>query len=114
MSDFRFLHAADAHLDRPLRGLSGQEDESAMRIRGATREALENLISLAIDEEVSFTIIAGELYDGDWMDYRTGLFFVKQMGRLWEAGSPSSFFLIPKNQGDPTVNAVTINLSNEA
>ena len=86
MSDFRFLHAADIHLDSPLRGLSGQEGESAMRIRGATREALENLVSLAIDEAVSFVIISGDLYDGDWKDYRTGLFFVKQMGRLSEAG----------------------------
>ena len=95
MSDFRFLHAADIHLDSPLRGLSGQEGESAMRIRGATREALENLVSLAIDEEVSFVIIAGDLYDGDWKDYRTGLFFVKQMGRLSEAGT--SVFLLYGN-----------------
>ena len=95
MSDFRFLHAADIHLDSPLRGLSGQEGESAMRIRGATREALENLVSLAIDEEVSFVIIAGDLYDGDWKDYRTGLFFVKQMGRLSEAGI--SVFLLYGN-----------------
>lgn len=95
MPDFHFLHAADIHLDSPLRGLSGQEGESAMRIRGATREALENLVSLAIDEEVSFVIIAGDLYDGDWKDYRTGLFFVKQMGRLSEAGI--SVFLLYGN-----------------
>lgn len=95
MPDFRFLHAADIHLDSPLRGLSGQEGESAMRIRGATREAFENLVSLAIDEEVSFAIIAGDLYDGDWKDYRTGLFFVKQMGRLSEAGI--SVFLLYGN-----------------
>ncbi|MEC4683288.1 MAG: DNA repair exonuclease [Nitrospirota bacterium] len=95
MSDFRFLHAADIHLDSPLRGLSGQEGEGAMRIRGATREALENLVSLAIDEEVSFVIIAGDLYDGDWKDYRTGLFFVKQMGRLSETGI--SVFLLYGN-----------------
>jgi DNA repair exonuclease SbcCD nuclease subunit len=66
-----------------------------MRIRGATREAFENLVSLAIDEEVSFVIIAGDLYDGDWKDYRTGLFFVKQMGRLTEAGI--SVFLLYGN-----------------
>lgn len=95
MSDFRFLHAADIHLDSPLRGLSGQEGESAMRIRGATREALENLVSRAIDEEVSFVIISGDLYDGDWKDYRTGLFFVKQMGRLSETGI--SVFLLYGN-----------------
>ncbi len=33
-------------------------------------------------------IIAGDLYDGDWKDYNTGLFFVKEMTRLREAGIP--------------------------
>ena len=36
----------------------------------------------------SFLIIAGDLYDGDWRDHRTGLFFVSQMGRLNRAGIP--------------------------
>ena len=60
----------------------------ASRIRNATREAFEQLVTLAITEEVAFLIIAGDLYDGDWRDYRTGLFFVAQMGRLNEAGIP--------------------------
>jgi DNA repair exonuclease SbcCD nuclease subunit len=30
-------------------------------------------------------ILAGDLYDGDWNDYSTGLFFVQQMTRLREA-----------------------------
>ena len=88
MTTFRFLHAADIHLDSPLRGLSGQEGSAAERIRGATREAFEQLISLALAEEVAFVVIAGDLYDGDWRDYRTGLFFAAQMGRLNEAGIP--------------------------
>lgn len=88
MASFRFLHAADIHLDSPLRGLAGQEGSAAERIRGATREAFEQLITLALVEEVAFVIIAGDLYDGDWRDYRTGLFFAAQMGRLNEAGIP--------------------------
>lgn len=89
MSAFRFLHAADIHLDSPLRGLGGQEGGAADRIRAATREALEHLVTLAITDEVAFLIIAGDLYDGDWRDYRTGLFFAAQMGRLNEAGIPA-------------------------
>jgi len=88
LASFRFLHAADIHLDSPLRGLAGQEGSSGERIRGATREAFEQLVTLAIAEEVAFLIIAGDLYDGDWRDYRTGLFFAAQMGRLNEAGIP--------------------------
>ena len=37
MADFTFLHAADLHLDSPLRGLD--PDAPAERIRRATREA---------------------------------------------------------------------------
>ena len=58
------------------------EDE----IRGATRRAFDNLIALAIDEKVNFVLLAGDLYDGDWKDYNTGLYFVQRMGRLRDAG----------------------------
>ena len=50
------------------------------------RRALENLVALCIEEGVSFLIIAGDLFDGDWRDFSTGLFFVRQMARLREAG----------------------------
>ena len=55
-------------------------------IRGATRRAFENLIQLAIDEKVAFVLLAGDLYDGDWKDYNTGLFFTRQMLRLQDVG----------------------------
>jgi DNA repair exonuclease SbcCD nuclease subunit len=85
---FRFLHAADVHLDSPLVGLDRYESAPVEAVRGATRRAFENLVGLAIDEEVAFVLLAGDLYDGDWKDYRTGLFFVDQMARLREAQIP--------------------------
>lgn len=85
---FRFIHAADIHLDSPLRGLAGHEGPAVELIRSATREALGALVTRTIEEESSFLLIAGDLYDGDWRDYQTGLFFVRQMGRLREAGIP--------------------------
>ena len=45
-------------------------------------------MQLAIDQSVAFVLIAGDLYDGDWKDHRTGLYFVSQMVRLREAGIP--------------------------
>jgi len=83
---FTFIHAADIHLDSPLRGLESHEDAPVDEIRGATRRAFINLIDLAIEEAVDFLLIAGDLYDGDWKDYNTGLFFTRQMGRLDKAG----------------------------
>jgi DNA repair exonuclease SbcCD nuclease subunit len=83
---FTFLHAADIHLDSPLIGLARYEGAPAEEIRHATRQALENLVSLAIEQRVAFVILAGDLYDGDWKDFNTGLFFVRQMALLREAG----------------------------
>ena len=88
MSSFRFLHTGDIHLDSPLKGLAGQEGPAAELIRTATRQALANLVDAALKEEVSFVIIAGDLYDGDWRDYQTGLYFIRQMGRLAAAQIP--------------------------
>src|SRR5262245_18022749 len=85
---FRFLHAADVHLDSPLIGLDRYESAPVATVRGATRRAFTNLVSLAIEESVAFVVLAGDLYDGDWRDYRTGLFFVEQMARLREAKIP--------------------------
>jgi exonuclease SbcD len=82
----RFFHAADIHLDSPLRGLERYEGAPVEEIRGATRRAFENLVDLAVSENVAFLLLAGDLYDGDWKDYNTGLFFVAQMRRLEEAG----------------------------
>jgi DNA repair exonuclease SbcCD nuclease subunit len=85
---FTFLHAADLHLDSPLCGLDKYDGAPVNEIRAATRRALENLVALAIQENVSFLVISGDLYDGDWRDFNTGLFFVQQMARLKEAGIP--------------------------
>lgn len=82
---FRFLHTADIHLDSPLRGLERYEGAPSDEIRQATRRALANLVTLAIDQQVAFVLIAGDLYDGDWHDHNTGLYFVSQMARLHKA-----------------------------
>ncbi len=84
--NFTFLHAADLHLDSPLRGL--EAEAPADRIRGATRQALVNLVDLALAERVAFVLLAGDLYDGDWQDYPTGHFLVQQLARLTRAGIP--------------------------
>lgn len=98
---FRFIHAADPHLDSPLQGLESHEGAPADVLRGATRRAFENLIHLAIEECVNFLVIAGDLYDGDWKDYNTGLFFRNQMVRLKSAGIP--VYLIAGNHDAASV-----------
>jgi exonuclease SbcD len=86
MTTFKFLHAADIHLDSPLRGLSRYEGVPVDQVRRATRTALDNLVDCAIDESVAFVVIAGDLFDGEWDDFSTGLYFCGAMRRLNEAG----------------------------
>ena len=54
MRPFSFIHTGDIHLDSPSKGLSGQQGAAAERIRTATRVALDNLVSQAIEERVDF------------------------------------------------------------
>jgi exonuclease SbcD len=82
----RFIHAADLHIDSPLRGLDRYEGAPVERLRTATRAALERLVDLALSEGVDFVLLAGDIYDRDWQDFHTGLFFREQMVRLDRAG----------------------------
>ena len=83
---FKFIHAADIHMDSPLHKLDLYEGAPVERFRRATRRAFENLVRLAITERVAFVLIAGDLYDGDWKDYNTVLYMVAQMNTLRDAG----------------------------
>ena len=87
----KILHAADLHIDSPLRGLSAYEGAPVDEIRGATRRAVENLIDAAISHLVDLVVIAGDVFDGDWRDFSTGLFWVGQLGRLNDVGIPVVF-----------------------
>ena len=106
MTSFRFLHAADIHLDSPLHGLSRYEGLPVDEIRSATRAAFDNLVQCAIDEVVDFVVIAGDLFDGDWRDMGTGLYFAKAMGRLNQAGIPA--FLLSGNHDAASVISRTV------
>ncbi len=85
-TSFSFIHAADIHLDSPLRGLADYPGAPVEAMRGATRRAFDNLVRLACDERAAFVLIAGDVFDGDWRDFQTGLYFAAGMARLREAG----------------------------
>ncbi len=105
---FKFLHAADLHLDSPLKGLSRYEDAPLETMRQATRGAFENLVRTAIDEQVAFVLIAGDLYDGDWNDHATGSFFLKRASLLRDAGIP--LFVIAGNHDAANKMTKTLDL----
>lgn len=85
---FRFLHAADIHLDSPLKGLVLREGAPVERLRRATRDAFENLIATAIARRVDLLVISGDIFDVGLDDAHTGQFFLLQMRKLREAQIP--------------------------
>ncbi len=86
MSSFTFIHAADLHLDSPMTGVETYPDAPVEQLRGATRRSFDNLVDLAIDEQAAFVLLAGDIFDGQWKDYNTALYFAQRMSRLHKAG----------------------------
>jgi exonuclease SbcD len=83
----KLFHAADLHVDSPLRGLEQYDGAPVAQLRNATRRALERLVDSCLQEEAAVLLLAGDIFDGDWRDYSTGLFFAAQMARLREGGT---------------------------
>lgn len=83
---FSFIHAADLHLGSPLVGIAARDPGLAARLATASREAFTALVDQAIARRVSFLIVAGDIYDGEWKDTSIGLFFNRQVSRLIRDG----------------------------
>lgn len=82
----KFVHAADPHIDSPMKGLAAYPGAPIEAMRGATRQAFESLVELCIAERADLLLIAGDVYDGDWKDFSTGLYLRSQLARLREEG----------------------------
>ncbi|WP_152394346.1 metallophosphoesterase family protein [Paenibacillus guangzhouensis] len=88
MSDFRFIHAADLHLDSPFRGMSHVPDAIRERLRASTFTAFTNLIDLALREQVDFVVCSGDVYDSADRSLRAQLRLQRELQRLAAAHIP--------------------------
>ncbi len=82
---YRFVHAADIHLDSPLRSLALRDRDLADLIGNATRLAFVSIVELCLAEKVDALLLAGDLYDGDQTSMKTARFLSEQIRRLHEA-----------------------------
>ena len=92
---FKFIHAADIHLDSPLVGLSQHEEAPAEAIRVATRTALTRLIDYAISEQVAFrssqvtcTMVIGKTLDWHFIQSRNAETGICKYPRLPDLRKP--------------------------
>lgn len=86
---FKFVHAADLHLDSPLAGVADTvpSDVPALAVfRKATLLALRNLVDLCLREKVDFLLLAGDLFDAKDRSVRARLALFDELGRLDSAG----------------------------
>lgn len=70
MKEISFIHAADLHLDSPFLGLSHVPDIILNDIQDSTFNALERLIKVAIQKEVDFILLVGDLFDNEKQSLR--------------------------------------------
>lgn len=95
---FRFIHAADLHLDSPFRGVGALPQPVQDRLRACSLAALERLTELALWERPDFVVISGDVYDARERSLRAQLRF-QQTAERW-AGERIPVFVIHGNH-DP-------------
>jgi exonuclease SbcD len=79
---FRFIHAADLHLDSPFKGLKETNSTVGNRLRRATFDAYTTLIDLCIERDVDCLVIAGDVFDAADKSLNGQLKFVDGLKRL--------------------------------
>lgn len=84
-----FLHASDLHIGSPLGKLERCSTLEASQLHEVTRlmqQAFDNMVRIAIEENVAFVVLSGDVYDGaDAQDSQQGL-FQRGLERLADAG----------------------------
>ena len=82
MKQITFIHAADLHLDSPMIGLSHLPTEIFERLKESTFTAFKKLVDEAINHQVDFVILAGDLFDEQDRSVRAQMRLRKEMERL--------------------------------
>lgn len=88
MKKITFIHAADLHLDSPLVGLKSLPKGIFERIQQASFQSFSTIVDHALEKQVDFLILAGDLYDGEDRSIRAQIFFRKEMERLHKENIP--------------------------
>lgn len=88
MSRFKFIHAADLHIESPYKGVSKLNDALGHALVEHGIKAYESLIELALNEEVDFVLIAGDSFDSESGSLSAQYRFVRGLEKLVQANIP--------------------------
>jgi DNA repair protein SbcD/Mre11 len=83
---FRFIHASDLHLERPLMGVADVPDHLRDLFLEAPYTAARKVFEAALVEDVKFVVLSGGIVAPSGSGPRGPLFLVEQFTRLAERG----------------------------
>ena len=79
----KVIHAADVHLDTPFRR---HDAKLRQKLQHAGREAFSALVDLTLEERADALLIAGDLFDNEWLTIATERVLTRELRRLTDAG----------------------------
>lgn len=80
--EITFIHAADLHLDSPFKGLATAPESIFREIRESTFTALDKLVRTAIDKQVDFVLLVGDLFDNEQQSLKAQIRLKRVFERL--------------------------------
>jgi len=83
---WRFVHAADLHLDSPFVGLAQVHPHLREELVAATFAGLRRLVDLCLTSRAEFLLLAGDLFDGPRLSLRAQVRLRQELARLAAAG----------------------------
>ncbi|PDO09595.1 MAG: hypothetical protein BLM47_11875 [Candidatus Reconcilbacillus cellulovorans] len=88
MKPFRFVHAADLHLDSPFSGVGPLPERLRERVFRSTFRAWDRIVALAIERQADAVLLAGDVFDSAERSLRARLRFLRGLERLADRGVP--------------------------
>ncbi|MEM7709280.1 MAG: DNA repair exonuclease, partial [Pseudomonadota bacterium] len=89
VSVIRFIHAADLHLDSPLRSIALRDPVLGARLRLASRGVLSRIVDAAISRQADALVLAGDVFDGAEPDLTARAYLTTELARLAREGVPT-------------------------
>ncbi len=83
---FRFVHAADLHLDTPFAGVGRTDESVAAALRDASLDAWDALVDCTLREQAALLLLAGDVYDGPDRGLRAQMRLLSGLRRLVDHG----------------------------
>ncbi len=92
---WRFVHAADLHLDSPFAGLRDLQADLALDLVAATFAAFRGIVDLCLETRAEFLLLAGDLFDQPQGSLKAQLRLRQELSRL--AGAGVETFIVQGN-----------------